>query len=85
MGITQAVKDGNKALAAKLFSMEDGAMMRGAIIKGKQMWLNPDMKPLRGLQEARGTKWLGDEKIELLELWPVPIGRQVRAWRPIGR
>ena len=81
--LTQCVRDGNRTLAAKLASMEDEAMTKGMILKGRQLgWLihdwfrlNPDLKPLYGLQEIADLQWFGDDKIfEFLELWKNIIG-----------
>ena len=75
--ITAIIKEGNRTLATKLASLEGAALDKGTILKGRQVvWLihdwfrlNPDMKPLCGLQEITDLKWLGDDKIfEFLEL-----------------
>ena len=76
--LTQCIREGNKTLAAKLSSLEDQAMSQGKILMGRQLgWLihdwfrlNPDLKPLFGLQEIADLQWLGDDRIfEFLELW----------------
>ena len=76
--LNQCIKEGNKTLATQVASMEDEAMKRGEILKGRQLgWLihnwfriSPDMKPLYGLQEITDLKWMGDDKIfEFLHLW----------------
>ena len=76
--LTQSIRDGNRTLAAKLASLEDKAMTGGLILKGRQLgWLihdwfrlNPDLKPLYGLQEIADLQWYGDDKIfEFLEMW----------------
>ena len=81
--LTQCIREGNKTLAAKLASSEDTAMNGGKILKGRQLgWLihdwfrlNPDLKPLYGLQEIADIQWFGDDKIfEFLDLWKQVVG-----------
>ena len=78
MAVTAVIKEGNRTLATKVSSLEDSALMKGSILKGRQLvWLvhdwfklNADMKPLYGLQEITDLKWYGDERIfEFLEFW----------------
>ena len=65
-------------MATKLASLEGAALDKGTILKGRQVvWLihdwfrlNPDMKPLYGLQEFTDLRWLSDDNIfEFLVLW----------------
>ena len=53
MAVTAVIKEGNRTFATKVSSLEDSALAKGAILKGRQLvWLvhdwfklNPDMKP----------------------------------------
>ena len=76
--LTAIIKEGNRELATELASLEEAALGKGSILKGRQLaWLihdgfrlNPDMKPLCALQAITDLNWLGDVKIfETLELW----------------
>ena len=76
--LTACVREGNKALASKIASLEDEAVSKAQILKGRQIgWLihhwfrlNPDMKQLYSLQDNSNHTWMGDDKIfEFLELW----------------
>ena len=78
MAVTAVIKEGNRTLATKVSSLEDAALTKGTILKGRQLvWLvhdsfklNPDMKPVYGLQEITDLKWFGDERVfDFLELW----------------
>ena len=72
------IRDGNRTLATKVAGLEDAVLMKGNVLKGRQLaflihdWLklNPDMKPLYGVHEITDHKWFGDERIfDFLELW----------------
>jgi hypothetical protein len=76
--VLSVIRDGNRTLATKVAGLEDAALTKGNVMKGRQLvflvhdWfkLNPDMKHLYGLHEITDIKWYGDERIfDFLELW----------------
>jgi hypothetical protein len=78
MAITATIKEGNWEWATKLPSLEDTALKKRTLLKERQLvWLvhdwfklNPDTKPLDGLQEISDLKRFGDERVfDFLELW----------------
>ena len=84
--LVQCIKEVNKTLAAKVASLEDEAMNRGTLLKGRQLgWLvhnwfrlHPDMKQLYSLEDISSLKWMGDDKIfEFLMLWKQIVANNV--------
>ena len=67
--LTTIINDGNKTLAAKLASLEDEAMHKQKLLKGRQLgWLihnwfrlNQHMKPLYVIQDITDLQWMGDD------------------------
>ena len=83
MAVLAVIREGSRTVATKVARLEDAALSKNLVMKGRQLvflvhdWfrLNPDMKPLFGLQEITDLKWSGDERIfELLELWRQVVG-----------
>ena len=61
-------------------------MTGGVVIKGRQLgwmihdWfrLNPDLKPLNGLEDITDIQWMNDHKIvEFLQLWKEIVSQNV--------
>ena len=76
--MTQVIKDGCRTLAAKLSTLEDEAMAKGMLLKGRQLvWLvhdwfrlNPEMQQVYGLQAITDLEWYGDNNISaFVDMW----------------
>ena len=83
MAVLAVIHEGNHTLATEVVSLENAALTKGTVLKGREFlflvheWfkLNPDLKPLLGLQEITDRKWFRDDCVfESLELWRQALG-----------